>query len=366
VKRIATIIAPALALACTLPDRAIQRACNDDHDCLPGRTCTDRRCQDQVDAEVDARVDARVDAVAEASVDARDDAGAVDLPLPVAVRCDPTSPFTHVTWRADLADLDECNGVTLSRDELTVFVTGTRSGLGTSGLYSATRPSARDAFGALIAVDATIPQVDVWAPRLTDDGAWLYFNSDDVLGTTYPYRIRRSPRDGPGGGFLPGQVVAELPTGAGDPSLTANRALLFYSRLLKPAGDHDIFVASRASANDTFDVNIPQDALVNINSPYTEWRPVISGDGLRIYFSSSRPDGGAWGGADIWTSQRATIDQPFPPPTDVSELNTPADDDLAWLSVDGCVAFLLSNAGPSGTTYAYEARRASAPDAGAP
>jgi hypothetical protein len=51
---------------------------------------------------------------------------------------------------------------------------------------------------------------------------------------------------------------------------------------------------------------------------------------------------------DIWTSHRNVVDDGFPPPTPVDELNTASSDYVGWLSADNCRIYGVSNAeGPN-------------------
>src|SRR5712692_5327903 len=79
-----------------------------------------------------------------------------------------------------------------------------------------------------------------------------------------------------------------------------------------------------------------------VNSRYNDNHPAISKDGLSLYISSSplpTPPGarpGGRGGADIWVSQRVSIDAPWGPPVDLGpNINTPGNDGAPSLSIDG-------------------------------
>jgi len=79
-----------------------------------------------------------------------------------------------------------------------------------------------------------------------------------------------------------------------------------------------------------------------VNSPYNDNSPAISKDGLSLYITSSplpSPPGsrpGGRGGADIWVSQRASIDAPWGEPVDLGpNINSARADGVPSLSTDG-------------------------------
>jgi len=72
---------------------------------------------------------------------------------------------------------------------------------------------------------------------------------------------------------------------------------------------------------------------------------VISVDRLTIYLASNRTGSQ---GFDIWRSHRSSIQDGFPTPTKVDELETAGNDFPTWISPDNCRIYLLSDvaAGP--------------------
>lgn len=79
-----------------------------------------------------------------------------------------------------------------------------------------------------------------------------------------------------------------------------------------------------------------------VNSPYADYIPEISKDGLSLYFTSDRP--GGYGGADLWVSRRAAVDEPWGAPVNLgSAINTSYNDASPNLSRDGHRLFFASN-----------------------
>lgn len=102
----------------------------------------------------------------------------------------------------------------------------------------------------------------------------------------------------------------------------------------------------------------PWTAAVNlgpvVNSPSVDGAPSISGDGLALYFHSTRQSGGAE--LDLYVSRRAAIDLPWEAPVSLGAvLNSPASDLEPDLSRDGRYLFFVSQR--SGDTEIYVSRR---------
>jgi len=75
-----------------------------------------------------------------------------------------------------------------------------------------------------------------------------------------------------------------------------------------------------------------------VNSPREELLPVLSPDGLELYFGSSRS--GGYGGLDIWVTKRSTIEDPWGPPTNLGpQINASGFDYAGGLSADGLTLY---------------------------
>jgi len=111
-----------------------------------------------------------------------------------------------------------------------------------------------------------------------------------------------------------------------------------------------------------------------VNSPFHEWCPSISKDGLSLYITSTRP-GGVNGSnlgqrPEIWVSQRASIDAPWQAPVNLDAFNTtPVINAVGSgtsnqnLSADGHLLFFQSpRPGGYGSADLYVSRRANKHD----
>src|SRR2546423_8363144 len=73
-----------------------------------------------------------------------------------------------------------------------------------------------------------------------------------------------------------------------------------------------------------------------VNSPFGDFFPTISKDGLSLYFTSARVVPGAQGGWDIYVSQRASVSAAWGPPQNLGPtITTPFDEGAPTLSIDG-------------------------------
>jgi Tol biopolymer transport system component len=79
----------------------------------------------------------------------------------------------------------------------------------------------------------------------------------------------------------------------------------------------------------------------DVNSPFNDFLPQLSGDGLSLYFTSNRP--GGMGAADIWVSQRASPWAAWGEPVNLgSPINTAGVESAPSLSRDGHYLFFSS------------------------
>ena len=86
----------------------------------------------------------------------------------------------------------------------------------------------------------------------------------------------------------------------------------------------------------------PTNLGTTINSPFEDFGPAVSKDGLSLYSTSSRP--GGFGGTDIWVSQRPGRDDEWGPPVNLGEVvNTAATEGPPALSRNGHWLFFNSD-----------------------
>jgi hypothetical protein len=288
------------------------------------------------------------DAVPANPADARVDVDAIPDATPgpdARTLCDPTAPFTSIE---PLRGMPAGNWYTarLSRDERTLYTAGGALDATQGDLFDATRGGLDDPFGDLAPLPTSSPTGTDSFPSVSDDGELLVFDSQRENGR----RLYIADRDNTLADFGTAAPIGRVAgPGAGDsdtdPFLTADDAeLWFASNRTGSMGNLDIYVARR----DGLSFATP-DPVLALNSTESDGLPTLSADRLTIYFQSTRSDTSAAGGYDIWTSTRSTLDDGFPRPRPVTELNTAGTDWPGWLSADKCRLYYSSER-PAGQT----------------
>ena len=99
--------------------------------------------------------------------------------------------------------------------------------------------------------------------------------------------------------------------------------------------------------------------LKNVNLPTSyDASPVVSRDGLSLYFSSSRPAPVGLGATNIWVATRTSRGVPFNSPVIVANVNSPAEEYPGFISGDGCRLYMSSTrAGGRGGQDLYVASK---------
>jgi hypothetical protein len=223
---------------------------------------------------------------------------------------------------------------------------GGRSGVGGSGVSSGGTSGNGGAGGAspdgtiaerrscpfgepepLLGLD--VPASSEWGASSTADGLTLYFARSEA-GNSDLYRATRADR---GVTFSTPIALAGLNTADDDgtPLLSSDGLrLYFYSSRAGGPGGKDLYVATRSDVAAEFEN--PQ-LLANVNSEANDHLPRLSSDELTLWFTSSRAGGP--GAADLWTASRASIDAEFGVPTVFSNVNGSSGDESGSLTQDG-------------------------------
>jgi Tol biopolymer transport system component len=125
------------------------------------------------------------------------------------------------------------------------------------------------------------------------------------------------------------------------PYLSADDTELYFVR--RPSdgelnsNDSELWIAPRTG--ETFGAPSAVDEL-NL-AGVAERSPVLSADGLRLYFASNRPTGS--GPDDIYVATRASVGGRFGQPVPVTELNTSSRERPNWISPDDCSLYFASD-----------------------
>jgi len=184
------------------------------------------------------------------------------------------------------------------------------------------------------------------SPTVTRDDLEIFFNSNragvrnDIPWKHGPFRldIFRATRAEPDDAFGAPETVV---TDAWTPEVSDDGLELFFLREIRPEWtdvDGDLFVMRRADRSSPFGNPARIDG---VRTPFLEASPSVTGDGLTLYFHSTRPDGE--GRTDLWVATRRRRDAPFGRPRNLVELNTPFHDHAPCVSSDGGILFFASN-----------------------
>ncbi len=125
-------------------------------------------------------------------------------------------------------------------------------------------------------------------------------------------------------------------------------------------GGFDLWVLKRDSIED--DWGLPENLGPNVNSSKTESGGSISSDGLTFYFWSNAP--GGYGGADLYTTTRATRSDPWSEAVNLGPtVNGSAEDMGPVISHDGLELYFISwRSNGYGLADTYVTRRATTND----
>lgn len=267
---------------------------------------------------------------------------------PAMGRCDPTAKFSAPVAVPGLATASFAEGVSrFSPDELTVYLGG--GPRAPSDLYVAQRNSLAEAFMAPALITSQMSSAHDASPAVSPDGLVLWFESNRSNAKNHVYTATRASILSEFG--TPGLATAVNSIDLGlyeeaQPFMTADSAELWFVSNRNNGNDWDIWYSMRTVGGFSQPVNV-----LGLNSLYVDFLPTLSADRLTVYFSSNR-EGRSY---DIWTAHRSTINDGFPAPVIVGEINSTASDHPSWLSADGCRLYISSDR--SGEPDVYMATR---------
>jgi hypothetical protein len=252
---------------------------------------------------------------------------------PPPASCDKTKPFGAPKKVPDLSQ----GGI--ADDVVRLYLGETRAVLsrdmGSSyDLYEATASGA-GGFGSAGLITA-----------LSEIGSDDSFASISENGLFTVFATRRF--GGPGGWdiFASSRTSLTTPWAKPVPVPNANSWSQDWYPYLAPAGDRLYFSSDRNGVFAIYEAQISfaqsgitatnATEMKALNSEGTQVQhPVVSADGLRIYFSR-----GTLSTRDVWTASRTKTSDAFSGAAKVAELSTNSDEYPTWISVDGCRIFL--------------------------
>jgi RHS repeat-associated protein len=259
--------------------------------------------------------------------------------------CDPDAPFGPISqvFAGDLT----ADGFTLSADEKTAYVS--RKASTDYDIYVTTRNSTSEPFVALSPVDPVNSPFDDRAPWISDDGLRLYFWTKNT-GWPGSGNLMMSSRNTIAEAFGAPEEVEDVNSSASDedPFLLRDEKTLFFTSD-RPTGDRDLWIATRSALTEPFSltntVKIPETAG-GVNTPNEfeeERRPILTPDGLTLYFHSDREGWNADHNGDIFIAKRTSLTAAFGTPSLVDGLNYSGREFPVTLSRDSCTLYFASN-----------------------
>jgi hypothetical protein len=121
-----------------------------------------------------------------------------------------------------------------------------------------------------------------------------------------------------------------------DPFFLPGEQVLFFSSSRN--GSRDLYTATRTGSGFTTPT-----ALANVNSEHAEERPVLTADGLTLYFQSRRLSPLNDTDGDIWVATRPSLTADFGAPQNLTALNTTGSEIPVAVSPDTCTVTFASN-----------------------
>ncbi len=279
-------------------------------------------------------------------------------PDTVEPACDPAKPFDPPVLVAGVNSNANDWAARLAGDGLTLFVSSERDTPGVAqGCFSSTRTNLASTFAEpVILANVNLPGAGAGIqsefPTVTADGKTMFLASND--GHSAHTDILSARRDSPITDFMTPFGVANINSPVQNdeaPFILPDGNTLYFGS--DRSGDFEIYKASLNGTSFS-----PPDLVIELGTSAFESYPVTNSNHLRMFFASTRADGGARGSFDIWTATRESTTEQFSAPSNVSELNSVEVDLPTWLSEDGCTLLLSSSrVGGLGGLDIYQATR---------
>jgi WD40 repeat protein len=244
--------------------------------------------------------------------------------------CDPTQPFANIARVPGVPDTSY--DARPSDDGLSLLLDVFSTTANDTVMHRATRPAITDPFGTPAMVNIMGGVQRRTNGIVTFDGQTLLFQGFEAAGPIQIYAVSASVLEG--GSELPtllslnGGAPNEAPYPSGDGSR-------IYFATSRAAGPYEIWTAVQQGSD-----YVSPEPLASINvATEDRFAPVVSRDGLTIYFASR-----VAGNVQIHVSIRRSADDPFGAGAPVPSLASSALFNIpTWLSADGCTLYFNSN-----------------------
>ncbi|HEY1547699.1 MAG TPA: hypothetical protein VGG28_07765, partial [Kofleriaceae bacterium] len=255
-----------------------------------------------------------------------------------ARRCDPTAAFGSAINLGSALNtaLNEATP-RLSLDELTIVFSQLNAD-GTWDMYTASRASTTEPFGAA-SVMASLNSVytDVW-PTLTPDALGIYFNSDRDNSMTGAEDVFYAGRASATADFDAPAIASGFETTDSQPYVAGDGLAVYFSSSTRPetTGGGDLFYAPIDGSGH---VGTAQVLIGGVNTPAYEQVPVVTPDELTLFFCRSNGTDD-----DIFTASRSSMSSPWGAGSAVPGYATVGAEEVpSWISPDGCDLYFYDN-----------------------
>jgi len=223
----------------------------------------------------------------------------------------------------------------VSADGLSLYFSSLRTdGHGSADNWVSTRPTISDPWDEPVNLGAGANSAS-WDsdPTVSADGLFLFFMSERPggQGNRDIWMSQRNSLDSP---WAPAENLgaginsAKVDRG---PNISVDGLTLYFDS--NRGGSRDIYQAVRTSVHASWHTAVVS-RVPNVNSSAEDGYPFISSDGLSLYFSSKRS--GTRGDRDLYVATRASIESPWTYPVNLGDvINTPYSDFGPSISSDG-------------------------------
>jgi hypothetical protein len=279
-------------------------------------------------------------------------------------------PGADPSFNLPAPTLDGCPFI--SRDGKTFYIASNRLGsLGGIDIWVSTRTGVDEPWGAPVNVGEPVnSSADDFCPTIARDGHTLYFVSRRQVGVQgqdwcggadiYVTRLRDD------GGFEEPKNLGCVVNSAADefsPFPLPERAtgpVLYFSSTRPRTGaiGGDLYVSESHGG-----IFGPAQLVLGVNSDVDDGQPNVRSDGLELFFYSRRLDlPGAQGGADLYFTTRASVEDSWSTPVNLgSNVNSSADETRPSLSWEGTTLYFGSTRAGSADIYLTRRERITGP-----
>ena len=268
-----------------------------------------------------------------------------DTPDANVAACDTSKPFGTPRKLFGIAEKD-VHSPRLSPDERTMYFAATPKGQVQYDVGYVTRADRNGTFGDPVwPKNINTPDYyEIW-PWINGDGTFLYFTSNRTQGNWKMYLSTRPNT----------QVEFGSPNEVAVPNSSGQIACPFIREGVDIwyAVNSDIYRS--VLVNGAFEQGQPVPELNDSSSG--EEGPVLTPDGLAIFFTTNRSGAGTQGAEDIWTAERTTPTGTFSSVRPATGLNSSSGDWAGWITPDSCRLYMNSNREGLRTIYVAERPR---------